>query len=182
MKKLFLLFVCLVFVFCPPVKISTCHVVTSDPPRITLAETSSNYEDAIRLIKKYEKFSSKPYKRFGKTYIGYGQRMYSCDTIVELTEILADSLIRVDFNSRKEKLAVLFDSISDNNLNVVTLLAFNVGVSGVSKRGFVKAVNNGSSFEELEAEYCKFTWAGGRHLPSLLVRRKEEFKMWGKSN
>lgn len=146
-------------------------------PSVKKQDTTLRY--AISVIKKYEGYSSVRYHLFGDNYIGYGHLLYKWDTITKVTGLQADSMLRVDFNNNlnaiKRNLEV---SLPDNRLYVLTMLSFNTGCGRLFRSDLFKHVNNKMPDSCIYKDYTGFVYAKGKYIPSLLDRRKEEFKLW----
>jgi len=91
----------------------------------------------------------------------------------EAEEILKRDMAQYEDGVRKHVKATLtqgqFDALVD--------FAYNAGVGALAKSTLLKRVNAGK-FDEVPAEFMKWTKGGGRELPGLVRRRRAEAKLW----
>ena len=91
----------------------------------------------------------------------------------EADEILKRDMAQYEDGVRKYVKAALtqgqFDALVD--------FAYNAGVGALDKSTLLKRVNAGK-FDEVPAEFMKWTKGGGRELPGLVRRRRAETKLW----
>lgn len=140
-------------------------------------DTCYNY--AIKVIKKWETFSPVRYELFGDCYIGYGHLLYNSDTITHLTEHQADSLLKVDFEKAIKSVENMANyHLSDNRKIVLAMFVFNCGEAKLRKSTLLKMVNEKEPYQVIKYEYYRWIYAGKRHLPKLINRRHDEFKIW----
>lgn len=124
------------------------------------------FEDAVRLIKKYEGHHARD-----QPYVGYGHRLLQTDTFgSDISKSFADSLLRSDL---KKKCAVFRRFGADSLL--LGVLAFNVGESKILRSKLVKKLEAGD--RNIKEEYLSFRMYKGKVVRSLERRRKEEYKL-----
>jgi len=91
----------------------------------------------------------------------------------EAEEILKRDMAQYEDGVRQHVKATLtqgqFDALVD--------FAYNAGVGALAKSTLLKRVNAGK-FDEVPAEFMKWTKGGGRELPGLVRRRRAEAKLW----
>ncbi len=125
------------------------------------------FEDAVRLIKKYEGWH---YAR-DHPYVGYGHRLLPTDTFgSDISESFADSLLRSDL---KKKCAI-FRSFGADSL-LLGVLAFNIGENKVLRSKLVRKLEAGD--RNIREEYLSFRMYKGKVARSLEKRRKEEYEL-----
>ena len=141
-------------------------IVMADPARQG-AESRSQYETAISLIKKYETL----HKAKDWPYIGYGHRVWAGEPYkrgVRLTEEQADKLLRKDF----DKLCAMYRKFGADSILLATM-AYNLGHGAVNRSAVVKKLQNGD--RDIRAAYLSYSKYRGKTHAGLKRRRTEEF-------
>ena len=67
--------------------------------------------------------------------------------------------------------------LTQNQFDALVDFAYNAGVGALQKSTLLKKVNAGK-FDEVPAEFMKWTKGGGKELPGLVRRRRAEVKLW----
>jgi lysozyme len=67
--------------------------------------------------------------------------------------------------------------LSQGQFDALVDFAYNAGVGALAKSTLLKKVN-AEKFDEVPAEFMKWTKGGGRELPGLVRRRRAEVKLW----
>lgn len=125
------------------------------------------FEDAVRLIKKYEGW----HHARDRPYVGYGHKLLPTDTFnSNISESFADSLLRSDL---KKKCAV-FRRFGADSLLLATL-SFNVGENRVLRSKLVRKLEAGD--RNIKEEYLSFRMYKGKVVRSLERRREEEYEL-----
>lgn len=62
--------------------------------------------------------------------------------------------------------------------DALTSLSFNIGVENFSKSTLVRKINAKVPIAEIEKEFRKWVYAGGKILPGLKARREREIKLY----
>jgi lysozyme len=159
----------------PEVKLKVKSIKTIH--QVHKIDTCYNY--AIKVIKKYEKYSQKRYELFGDRYIGYGHLLYKSDTLTRLTEKQADSLVRVDFDKAIKQVETLIKyHIPYNRKMVLAMFTFNCGAGKLQKSTLLKLMNQKEPYQVIKEQYYKYVFAKGKYLPNMKKRRYDEFKIW----
>lgn len=128
------------------------------------------FEMAVALIKRYEGMHDKRHY----PYVGYGHKLLKGECFPEMTEALADSLLRCDL---RQKCAV-FRRFGRDSL-LLGVLAYNVGeyrLLGYGERPksqLIRKLENGD--RDIRVEYVCFCWYQGKAVASLRQRREEEY-------
>ena len=131
----------------------------------------SYINESIEIIKEYELYKQKPYTLFGKKYVGYGHLTNNND---HLTELQADSLLRKDYFSNYSQLDT---SISERYKVLLTMLAYNIGITKVKKSKLYKLVINKHGNTEIYKEYIRYKYISETIHAKLLERRIKEFRV-----
>jgi len=67
--------------------------------------------------------------------------------------------------------------LSQGQFDALVDFAYNAGVGALAKSTLLKKVN-AEKFDEVPAEFMKWTKGGGKELPGLVRRRRAEVKLW----
>jgi lysozyme len=67
--------------------------------------------------------------------------------------------------------------LTQNQFDALVDFAYNAGVGALQKSTLLKKVN-AEKFDEVPAEFMKWTKGGGKELPGLVRRRRAEVKLW----
>lgn len=141
-------------------------IVMADPAQHG-AESRSQYETAISLIKKYETL----HRAKDWPYIGYGHRVWAGEPYkrgVCLTEKQADELLRKDF----DKLCSMYRKFGADSILLATL-AYNLGHGAVNRSSVVRKLQSGD--RDIRASYLSYSKYRGKTHAALKRRRTEEF-------
>lgn len=131
-------------------------------------------ENCINLIKEFEGCKLKAYKcPAGIWTIGYG-----CTTNVKegdtCTQEQADTWLTEEANEFAESvLGMVKVPLTQNELDALTSLAYNIGLGNLRKSTLMKRINE-SDFDAAADEFPKWNKAGGNVLPGLVKRRRAE--------
>ena len=153
---------------------------------------------AIKLIKEFEGFSSKPYLDMaGVATIGYGETQYPDGTKVtledpEISEDYADHLLMLDLCERAEKIDEFLNrykiNLTDNQRGALLSFAYNLGTDRVTTSG---SVHNYLKLKQLvKIPYALSLYVKARNaktgekevLDGLKRRRREEIGLWLKED
>lgn len=152
----------------------------------TTSPCASINDDGVALIKKFEGFYKNPYKDpVGLWTVGYGHlcanggKDSSCSGTgfkYPLTEATATELLKKDLPNYTKCFPKYLTSgakLNKNQYAALTSFTFNLGC-GVLK-DFAGRLNKGEDANTVFAqEFPKYVHAGGKVLPGLVTRRKEE--------
>ena len=135
-------------------------------------------DELIEKIKEFEGFSNTAYRdAAGVVTIGYGhtsgvdinQRCTSSEAERWLREDLAlieAYLSSVPWIDRQSK----FDACAD--------FCYNLGIGAFKGSTLLKKIKAGASTEEIQAEFRRWVYAGGKVLKGLVKRREWEAQRW----
>ena len=138
---------------------------------------------AIELIKKFEKFVDKTYLcSAGKKTIGYGTRLDYHPEIkknVCITEPKATELLKTDLNKMvtpviKNNVKV---KLKQNQLDALYSLIYNIGMDKFVNSNLLKMLNIGK-FKKMKKDWQEFQMADGKVLKGLVRRRQEELALF----
>ena len=141
-------------------------------------------ENCYKLIKKYEGFSSKPYKcPAGIPTIGYGSTFYLNGNKVTMKdspiseEVALSILITVveDFSKKVEKLLKV--PVNQNQFDALVDFSYNLGIGNFQKSTLLKLINN-KDFVGASKQFKKWNKSNGKVLNGLTNRRKGEEELF----
>ncbi|MEQ9116208.1 MAG: lysozyme [Rickettsiales bacterium] len=128
----------------------------------------------IAMIKKFEGFSSTPYKcPAGLQTIGYGHVIQKGEALLHLTEKQAESLLLRDINMYETALSSLGIRFSQNQFDALLSLSFNLGLRNFLNSTLCKYLKLGD-FIAASKEFTRWVYSAGRVLPGLQRRREIE--------
>ena len=134
----------------------------------------------IELIKFHEGFSDKAYLcPAGVWTIGYGHTggVESGDvvTVAQATELLRADLAHAESVVNAQKL-----KLNQNQFDALASFVFNVGSGNFQKSTLLRVVRNNPGDLRIKAEFDRWIYAGGKVLPGLVRRRKDESNLYFK--
>ncbi|KAH6603777.1 glycoside hydrolase family 24 [Trichoderma cornu-damae] len=142
----------------------------------------------VDLIAKWEGFVASPKPDpIGLPTVGYGHlcQQKNCREVkyrFPLTKTTAKELLLDDLPKYTKCLAEYLDDkvkLNDNQWAVLTSWVFNVGCGNAKTSTLVKRLNKGDAADTVAAEELpKWRMAGGKVLPGLEARRKDEVKLF----
>lgn len=96
-----------------------------------------------------------------------------------ITEGQATALLAQDVRPAEAAVnAAVKTEINQNQFDALVSFAFNVGVGGFRSSTALKKINEGK-LDEVPAWLAKWNKAGGKVCDGLVVRRRNEIKLWG---
>ena len=144
-----------------------------------------NINDAgLYIIKKYEGFSSSVYIcPAGRPTIGYGSTWdrtgdpvtpeHPDITIEDAERLLSQEVAHVEIALKR----LVKVGITENMLSALASFVYNVG-SGAFQRSTMRMKLNRKNYEGCVKEFPKWRMGGGKVLPGLVKRRKEEVSLF----
>ena len=132
----------------------------------------------IKKIKEFEGLCLKSYKdSAGVWTIGYGHtRGVKSGQII--TEKQAESLLRGDLLSSEEFVNNLGLSLSQGQFDALVDFAYNLGTGSLSRSTLLKKILTKAPTSEIQNEFKRWVYAGGKKLPGLVKRRTWEAQRW----
>ena len=114
--------------------------------------------------------------------IGYGHTSAAGEPIVAsglvITKDEAEEILKRDMGQYEEGVRKYVKvNLTQGQFDALTDFAYNAGVGALQKSTLLKKVNAGK-FDEVPAEFMKWTKGGGKELPGLVRRRRAEVKLW----
>lgn len=139
--------------------------------------------DGLALVKEFEGLRLKAYKCPAAVWtIGYGHTsaagapIVSADMLISkenAEEILQRDMVQYEDGVRK----LVTVGLTQGQFDALVDFAYNAGVGALQKSTLLKKVN-AEKFDEVPAEFMKWTKGGGRELLGLVRRRRAEVKLW----
>lgn len=68
--------------------------------------------------------------------------------------------------------------LKQHEFDALVSLTFNIGCNAFKNSTLLKKINTKADPKEIEQQFLRWKYGGGKILPGLLVRRKREFKMF----
>lgn len=135
----------------------------------------------ISLIKRWEGFRSKAYLCPANVWtIGYGHTK-TARAGQRISELQARALLMQDVQEYEKAVNRLVTvQLTQNQFDALVSFAFNVGIGALATSTLRKRLNKGQ-YELAARELDRWVHGGGRKLPGLASRRKEEKEMFLRS-
>jgi len=135
------------------------------------------------LVKEFEGLRLKAYiDPVGILTIGYGHTSAAGIPIVKpdlvITKDKAEEVLARDIEQYEEGVRKYVKvDLTQGQFDALVDFAYNAGVGALAKSTLLKRVN-AEKFDEVPAEFMKWTKGGGKELPGLVRRRRAEVKLW----
>lgn len=139
--------------------------------------------EGLATVKEFEGLRLKAYKCPAAVWtIGYGHTSAAGVPIVnadlQITKDDAEEILKRDMVQYEDGVKKLVKvAITQGQFDALVDFAYNAGVGALQKSTLLKKVNAGK-FDEVPAEFMKWTKGGGKELPGLVRRRRAEVKLW----
>lgn len=136
-------------------------------------------EILIQKIKEFEGLRLKSYKdSAGVWTIGYGHtRGVKSGQVI--TEKQAESLLRGDLLGSEKYVNGLGLSFSQGQFDALVDFVYNLGTGSLSRSTLLKKICAKAPISEIQNEFKRWVYAGGKKLPGLVKRRAWEAQRWG---
>lgn len=111
--------------------------------------------------------------------IGVGHTGSDVKPNMVITKEKSRELLKSDL-SRFEKAVNTYitEELKQCEFDALTSFSFNIGVGNFSKSTLVRKINGKAPIAEIEKEFRKWVYAGGKILPGLKARREREIKLY----
>lgn len=139
-------------------------------------------EEGLALIKNFEGLHLTAYQCSGHVWtIGYGHTR-TVRRGMTITPSEAEQLLKEDLFIAERAVARLVQvPLSDNQFSALVSFTFNVGVGNLENATLLKLLNRGW-YEQVPAQFARWTKAGGEVLGGLARRRAAEARLWNKED
>ena len=132
----------------------------------------------IELIKKHEGFRAKAYKcPADKWTIGYGHTLNVKSTDV-ITKEQGEYFLRKDVEHAEKEVNKHNLDINQNQFDALVSFVFNLGVGNFSRSTLLRRIKAHPNDITIRREFARWVYAGGKVLPGLVTRRKEEADLY----
>ena len=137
----------------------------------------------LATVKEFEGLRLKAYKCPASVWtIGYGHTSAAGAPIVNpdlvITKDEAEEVLERDMEQYEEGVRKYVKvDLTQGQFDALVDFAYNAGVGALQKSTLLKKVN-AEKFDEVPAEFMKWTKGGGKELPGLVRRRRAEVKLW----
>ena len=147
--------------------------------------------EGLKLIMKYEGFSSKPYVDPGSgglpITIGYGNTFYEDKTKIKLTDSPITKergleLLKITLISFEQYVdSFVRDDITQYQFDALCSFVYNLGSNSLKTSTLLKLINsNPNNVAPITQNFNKWVNAGGKILPGLVARRAAEAELFFK--
>ena len=139
-------------------------------------------EKGIELIKKFEGCKLTAYKcPAGIWTIGYGhtRNVHKGEVI---TQQQADELLKQDLLVYEAGINVMKLNINQNQFDSLVSFAFNLGLGALQKSTLLKRIKVNPNDPKIKDEFLRWSYAGGKQLKGLLLRRQAECDLYFNNN
>ena len=139
--------------------------------------------DGLALVKEFEGLRLKAYKCPAAVWtIGYGHTSAAGAPLVSADMVIskenAEEILKRDMVQYEDGVRGLVKvGLTQGQFDALVDFAYNAGVGALAKSTLLKKVN-AEKFDEVPAEFMKWTKGGGKELPGLVRRRRAEVKLW----
>lgn len=140
-------------------------------------------EKGLNLIKAHEGLRLNAYLCPANVWtIGYGHTSAAGEPTVvrgmKITRDEAERILRKDlFRFETAVTRAVKVPLSQNQFDALVSFAFNVGAGAFAKSTLVRRLNEGR-YDEVPRQLMRWTRGGGRELPGLVNRRRDEAALW----
>jgi len=132
----------------------------------------------IELIKKHEGFRAKAYKcPADKWTIGYGHTLNVKSTDV-ITKEQGEYFLRQDVEYAEKEVNKHNLNINQNQFDALVSFVFNLGVGNFARSTLLRRIKAHPNDITIRREFARWVYAGGKILPGLVKRRKEEADLY----
>lgn len=131
----------------------------------------------LELIKKFEGFSSKPYRcPAGKLTIGYGHAIIFSDQFPEggITQSMAEDMLKQDVSVAENSInRLVAGQLLQRQFDALCSFVYNIGAKAFEKSSLLRLLNQGHP-ELAAAEFARWIYTGGIVQNGLIRRREAE--------
>lgn len=132
----------------------------------------------INAIKSFEGYRPNSYQdSAGVWTIGYGhtQGVKKCQKI---TKAQAESLLRGDLLKAEKYVNGLKLNLTQGQFDALVDFAYNLGTGNLGTSTLLEKIRMKASNEDIQAQFRRWVYAGGKVMPGLVKRREWEAQRW----
>lgn len=137
------------------------------------------------LIQKLKEFEGlrlvayKPTKAERWYTIGYGHSAGDVRAGMRITEEKAEELLRRDLFFVEKFVNGIPKVKTQGQFDALASFAYNVGVGKLKASTLLKKIMHDAPTEEIQREFMRWVYSGGKQLDGLVTRRRWEAQRWG---
>ena len=141
-------------------------------------DSKQTSKSGIESIKRHEGFRATAYRcPAGVWTIGYGHTATARPGMI-ISELQGLKLLEEDLEKFERAVNELVKvKINQNQFDALVSFTYNVGVTAFRNSTLLKVLNQGN-YEQVKHEFARWVNAGGRRLPGLVKRRKDEARLF----
>lgn len=139
------------------------------------------------LIQKLKEFEGlrlvayKPTKAERWYTIGYGHCAGDVRPGMRINEEKAEELLKRDLFFVERFVNGIPKVRTQGQFDALVSFTYNVGVGNLKKSTLLKKIMHDASTEEIQREFMKWVYSGGKQLAGLVKRRRWETERWGEA-
>ena len=132
-------------------------------------------EILIEKLKAFEGFRREAYRdAAGVLTIGYGHTGKDVREGDRLTTYGAEQLLMIDLKEHEAAVRRLNVACTQGQFDALVSFAFNLGIGRLQRSTLLKTIRNGGSKAQIQREFKRWVFGGGKQLPGLVKRREWE--------
>ena len=132
-------------------------------------------EVLIEKLKEFEGFRRDAYRdAAGVLTIGYGHTGKDVREDDRLTTYGAEQLLLIDLQEHEAAVRRLHVARTQGQFDALVSFSFNVGIGRLHRSSLLKVIRNGGSKAQIQREFKRWVYAGGKKLHGLERRRAWE--------
>ena len=129
----------------------------------------------IEKLKEFEGFRRDAYRdAAGVLTIGYGHTGKDVREGDRLTTYGAEQLLMIDLKEHEAAVRRLNVARTQGQFDALVSFAFNLGIGRLQRSTLLKTIRNGGSKSQIQREFKRWVFGGGKQLPGLVKRREWE--------
>ena len=129
----------------------------------------------IEKLKEFEGFRRDAYRdAAGVLTIGYGHTAKDVREGDRLTMYGAEQLLMIDLKEHEAAVRRLNVARTQGQFDALVSFAFNLGIGRLQRSTLLKTIRNGGSKAQIQREFKRWVFAGGKPLQGLVKRREWE--------
>ena len=129
----------------------------------------------IEKLKEFEGFRRDAYRdAAGVLTIGYGHTGKDVREGDRLTTYGAEQLLMIDLKEHEAAVRRLNVARTQGQFDALVSFAFNLGIGRLQRSTLLKVIRTGGSKSQIQREFKRWVFSGGRQLPGLVKRREWE--------
>ena len=134
-------------------------------------------EVLIEKLKEFEGVRRDAYRdAAGVLTIGYGHTGKDVREGDRLTTYGAEQLLLIDLQEHEAAVRRLHVARTQGQFDALVSFSFNLGIGRLHRSSLLKVIRNGGSKAQIQREFKRWVYGGGKRLPGLVKRREWESK------